>query len=156
MAQRIEHSDPVEAAKAALWKHERVGGVGHIADHVIRDVVDAVLATADTICTVRELCMREMWEHNERYREHVRTDLRCQLLDAVTGHGLIPTALPAEELRYTDWRHRIAGPDNAIPDGADIPAEAIEQGVDWTHVEVVLSVPVRMPLVAARGDTTEG
>lgn len=140
---KIRYADPVDAVERTAAAH----GI-HLYTHVAAAIADAVLnTTADTVVSMREACAREQWEHDERYRDHVRAHLRRKLLDAVTSQGRIPTTLPVEELRHYDWRNwpmsRMT--DEQTPDGAVVPDWAIEQGADWTHVEVSLTVPVRTP-----------
>lgn len=142
---RIEYSDPVKAAAAVLWRYR--ASVPSIPEYILRAIADAVLATADTICQVEELCVRQWWEREERYRDHVRQELRHKLLDGITRDGRIPTALPVETLGYRDIRR--AWPTDGAPrwDGGVVPDEAVAGGADWTHRLVRLTVPVRTPPV---------
>ena len=141
---RIEHSDPIEAAKAALWRHRAYFSTPP--DHVLRDLVNAILAAADTVMEVRYTAVRQAWGR-EGLREHVRAEMRLNLLDQVTRTGRIPTALPVETLRYFLFPSYFPpAEDGGVAGTGEVPAEYVNDA-EWQIVELRLWVPVRTPPV---------
>lgn len=140
----IAYSDPLQAARGALYRHRCL-----VPDHVLREVVEAVLATADRIVDLKHIIVRQAWE-TERYRESERIDMRRRLLYDVADVGLIPTDLPTETLRYftqPPW----AGDPSASRGYGEVPADAVEAGTPWEWLQLCLSVPARIPAVRVDG-----
>lgn len=132
---RISYSDPVEAARGYLARQG-----AHVPEHLLRGLVDRVLAAADTVVTAHHTANRVVWERDD-YRSYIRSDLRRKLLSMCADQGLVPTQLPVEELTHHDTR--MGG---MLPTGRNqIPADAIERGAEWDYVDIRLSVPARRP-----------
>lgn len=133
---RIEHTDPVTAARGVLVRLREYGAPS---DYALRAVADAVLACADGVSEARYEMPRHMWA-DEGARQHVRERLRRQLAYDTADHGRLPTALPTEEIHYAMWRF-FSGPDGY----AEVHPDAVERGADYDLVIVTLWVPVRHP-----------
>lgn len=124
----VRHATPEDAV---LWIAKQYGVWLH--GYIARDIADAVLATADEIVKVSEVLPREL---ADEAREHVRTQVRRDLLIGCADQGVIPTRLSViTEVRYDMASMR------------EVPAGWPEQYDRWTHWRITASVPVRMPPV---------
>lgn len=122
---------PTEAVQHAAGRR------GHqLADHVAREIAEAVLAQYDTKVGIQQRADRLQWE-SDGYREWLLERMHRELLVGAFRERLIPAALPTEKRLYYRAPAHFTAPD------VEISAEAIEAGADWESLAVRLSMPVR-------------
>lgn len=139
---RIEYADPVRAMRAVFVRMARYGAHYDLPDHVLGDLVRAVLDCADGVDEVSRRVPSHIWPM-ETARQYARSEMRANLLDHIFSHGHVPTALPKEEISY----HSL-GLSVDDPFGEEIPAEAVAAGaVPFYMVRLTLWCPVRIPPV---------
>lgn len=135
---------PTNAAALAASQAAAVRGI-HLTDYVAQAVAEAVLDAVDGTMSVRESMPRHMWQDSAA-QDYVLQQLRRKLLDEITSQGLVPTALPAQSLRYVSWTF-----------GSDQPLRASEtEPAEWDTVEITLTVPVRVPPVDRKAAVKAG
>lgn len=138
-ADLAQATSPADAARRMLARR----GIT-VYDYLAQDVADAVLNYASDTISVRDRCERHMWQSRD-FQEHLLQRLRHRLLDEITTQGCVPTALPAQAIRYVTW----AGSEPPAQPGDPEPAV-------WDQAEVVLSAPVRMPPVDRKAAVKAG
>lgn len=127
-----------EAVQMAAWHH----GID-LAEHTARLITEVAQSFSDIVLHVRQSAFKHDWVI-DGYREHIRHDMRHNLIELVAQQGYIPLALPSEVLMYMDQHYYPHLDDEEkAPRSRMVPAGAIEQGAEWESVIIELSVPVR-------------
>jgi hypothetical protein len=115
-----------------------------ISDWQARMIAEAACGFAEQVVETTKTAPREPHWEDPRFREHLRQEMRWDLLDMVTRTGRVPVSLPAEQVRYLRGFGLTAPPGSGAGTGG--MEETGEDG-PWDTVAVTLTVGVRVPPV---------
>lgn len=141
-----ERADLRQATSAADAARRLLARRGfNIPSHVAEDLANAVLDHADQRVSVQDTADRHAWDI-PAWRDDILQRLRRGLLDEITSHGCLPTALPTMIFTYTSYQF-----------GVRVPLQGWEgEPPEWDQVLIKLSAPVRTPPIDRKAAVRAG